>query len=47
VAVFERGLIAATLRRTGGNQSEAARQLGVSRVTLIDKINKYGLRSSG
>ena len=47
VAVFERGLIAATLRRTEGNQSEAARQLGVSRVTLIDKIKKYGLRSSG
>jgi two-component system response regulator HydG len=31
------------LDATGGNQSEAARRLGVSRVTLIDKLKKYGL----
>ncbi len=44
VAAFERGLIGDALRLCEGNQSAAARQLGVSRVTLIDKIKKYGLR---
>jgi DNA-binding NtrC family response regulator len=43
VEAFERGLIARTLDATAGNQSEAARRLGVSRVTLIDKLRKYGL----
>jgi len=43
---FERGLIAEALARAGGNQSEAARQLGTSRATLIDKLDKYGLRES-
>ena len=44
VAMFERGAIAEALRRCQGNQSEAARQLGVSRVTLIDKIKRLGLK---
>jgi DNA-binding NtrC family response regulator len=43
VEAFERGLVARALDSTGGNQSEAARRLGVSRVTLIDKMKKYGL----
>jgi DNA-binding NtrC family response regulator len=43
VEAFERGLVARALESTGGNQSEAARRLGVSRVTLIDKMKKYGL----
>jgi DNA-binding NtrC family response regulator len=43
VEAFERGLVARSLDSTGGNQSEAARRLGVSRVTLIDKMKKYGL----
>jgi two-component system response regulator AtoC len=43
VEAFERGLVARTLEATTGNQSEAARRLGVSRVTLIDKMKKYGL----
>jgi two-component system response regulator AtoC len=43
VEAFERGVIARTLEGAGGNQSEAARRLGVSRVTLIDKLKKYGL----
>jgi DNA-binding NtrC family response regulator len=43
VEAFERGVIARALAATGGNQSEAARRLGTSRVTLIDKIKKYGL----
>ncbi len=45
VEAFERGLVSRTLESTGGNQSEAARRLGVSRVTLIDKMKKYGLGS--
>lgn len=43
VEAFERGIIARALDACGGNQSEAARRLGVSRVTLIDKLKKYGL----
>jgi len=43
VEAFERGLVGRALESTGGNQSEAARRLGVSRVTLIDKMKKYGL----
>jgi two-component system response regulator AtoC len=45
VEAFERGLVARALDSTGGNQSEAARRLGVSRVTLIDKMKKYQLGS--
>ena len=44
VEAFERGLVARALEATGGNQSEAARRLGVSRVTLIDKMKKYNLQ---
>ncbi|MBA2538965.1 MAG: sigma-54-dependent Fis family transcriptional regulator, partial [Deltaproteobacteria bacterium] len=43
VEAFERGLVSRALEGTGGNQSEAARRLGVSRVTLIDKMKKYHL----
>ena len=46
VEAFERGLVARALDSTGGNQSEAARRLGVSRVTLIDKMKKYNLNKS-
>jgi DNA-binding NtrC family response regulator len=44
VEAFERNLIARALQDASGNQSEAARRLGTSRVTLIDKIRKHGLR---
>jgi len=47
VEAFERNLITAALTRSKGNQSEAARRLGASRATLIDKIKKYGLASVG
>jgi two-component system, NtrC family, response regulator AtoC len=47
VEAFERGVIARALGGAGGNQSEAARRLGTSRVTLIDKIKKYGLQGVG
>jgi DNA-binding NtrC family response regulator len=43
VEAYERGLIVEALRGARGNRSEAARRLGVSRVTLHDKLNKYGL----
>jgi two-component system, NtrC family, response regulator AtoC len=43
VATFERDLIAQALERSAGNQSAAARDLGVSRVTLIDKMKRHGL----
>ncbi len=43
VEAFERGLIEQALRAAGGNHSEAARRLGTSRVTLLDKLKKYGL----
>ncbi len=43
VEAFERGVVARMLAATGGNQSEAARRLGTSRVTLVDKLKKYGL----
>jgi two-component system response regulator AtoC len=43
VEAFERGVLARVLAATNGNQSEAARRLGTSRVTLVDKLKKYGL----
>jgi two-component system response regulator AtoC len=43
VEAFERGLIMRALDATSGNQSEAARRLGISRVTMMDKVKKYGL----
>ncbi len=43
VAAFERGVIEAALREANGNHSETARKLAVSRVTLLDKLKRYGL----
>ena len=39
----ERNSLIQTLRRVGGNQSEAARLLGVSRVTVWKRIKKHGI----
>jgi len=47
VEAFERNVIARSLAAAAGNQSETARRLGVSRVTLIDKLKKYGLSATG
>jgi len=44
VADVERSAIAAALEATGGNQTEAAKQLGVSRRTLIYRMEKYGFK---
>ena len=33
-----------TLAAAGGNQSEAARRLGISRVGLIKKLTRLGLK---
>jgi two-component system NtrC family response regulator len=41
---LERRLIQDAMSASGGNQSEAARQLGVSRVGLIKKLTRLGLR---
>jgi DNA-binding NtrC family response regulator len=40
---LERAMITAALERTGGNKSEAARELGIARSNLITKANAYGL----
>ncbi|MEZ4320017.1 MAG: sigma-54 dependent transcriptional regulator [Myxococcota bacterium] len=43
VDAYERALIQAALRETGGNKSAAAERLGIGRVTLYEKLEKHGL----
>ncbi len=43
VDAFERTLIADALEQAGGNQTEAARQLRMSRATLQYKLKSHGL----
>jgi len=43
VAEVARAHIERTLRFHGGNRTRAARELGISRATLINKIKAYGL----
>jgi two-component system response regulator AtoC len=43
VEAVERTIVAQMLTATDGNQSEAARRLGISRTALIDKMKKYGV----
>jgi two-component system, NtrC family, response regulator AtoC len=45
LAEMEKRLIEATLRRLKGNQSTAARKLGISRSTLWRKMKEYGLEA--
>lgn len=45
IADFERAHIAGVLRLAGGSRRKAAELLGVSRSTLYEKLNKYGLHS--
>jgi DNA-binding NtrC family response regulator len=46
VEALERNVIARTLASVAGNQSEAARRLGLSRGSLIDRLKKYGFAAS-
>ena len=39
--------VAAVLGHTGGNVSQSARILGIDRVTLYNKMRKYGIRRDG
>ena len=41
VEALERALIGRTLTAAGGNRSEAARRLGLSRATLIERLKKW------
>ncbi len=40
----EKSMLARALRETGGNQTQAARKLGISRDTLRYRIKKFGLK---
>jgi two-component system response regulator AtoC len=40
---FERNLLSSALAAANGNQSEASRRLGLSRATLYDRLQRYGL----
>jgi two-component system NtrC family response regulator len=44
LASVERNHLEAALARTGGNQSQAARLLGISRATLVYRMKKHGLQ---
>ena len=41
----QRRAISRAMAAAGGNQSEAARRLGMSRGTLIDRLHRYGIGS--
>jgi DNA-binding NtrC family response regulator len=43
----ERRHVSAVLAHTGGNVSQSARILGIDRVTLYNKMRKWGLRRDG
>jgi two-component system response regulator AtoC len=43
VEAFERALIGEAVAAAGGNRAEAARRLGLSRVTLLDRMKRLGL----
>ncbi len=43
LAAMERTAVIGALRQTGGNKAAAARQLGITRQTLYNKLRDYGL----
>src|SRR2546428_5090943 len=47
VEALERSVITRTLAAVSGNQSEAARRLGLSRSSFIDRLKKYGFAGGG
>lgn len=44
---YERGLVVEALRQANNSRAEAARMLGISRVTLYDKLKKHALVPPG
>ena len=46
LAEVEKAVIAAAMARHGGNKSQAARSLGISRKLLYSKLREYGLGSA-
>jgi nitrogen regulation protein NR(I) len=46
MAVVERELLGQAIRLAQGNQAKAARWLGISRLTLREKLNQFGLHPS-
>jgi len=46
VEAAERNLINRTMAAVGGNQTEAARRLGLSRGALLDRLRKYRQRTA-
>jgi len=46
LAQIERSFIEQALQQSEGNVSKTAKLLNVQRTTLIEKINKYELRSA-
>jgi DNA-binding NtrC family response regulator len=44
VDAFEKQLLERALADAGGNHAEAARKLGLPRVTLLDRLRRHGLR---
>jgi DNA-binding NtrC family response regulator len=43
VDAFERAIITATMVAASGNRAEAARRLGMSRITLLDRMKRLGI----
>jgi transcriptional regulator with GAF, ATPase, and Fis domain len=41
---LERDLICQALERNGGNRTKAAKELGLTRNTLLYRMQKHGLR---
>jgi two-component system NtrC family response regulator len=46
ISALEKRMIMAALTETGNNRSEAARLLGISRIGLLKKLDRLGLRDS-
>jgi DNA-binding protein Fis len=45
IETVERELYAQGIKLAGGNLTKSAKWLGVTRVTMREKLNAYGLRS--